>query len=132
MDDILDYRRQICAVPPEQHPREGGKTYEGGSRTSDKSVESERRTLRRTLEPVRGVDAIILDPLFIRIGQRTQNHEYEHVEAHVSRILQNLNDHTGKVVVRHDLVHRISEEDTRVRMRKLCYRSGEAVDGIVR
>lgn len=75
---------------------------------------AKERGLRQTLKPVRGVDAIILDPLLIRVSQGIQNHEHEHVKAHIGRILQNLNDDPGKVVVRHDLIHRIPEEDTRV------------------
>ena len=104
---------------------------EGGGTICDQSVVPKQRMAKQTLKPIRGVDAIILDPLLIWIGQRIQNHEHEHVEAHVCRVLQNLNDNPGEVIVRHDLVYRVSEEDTRVRMRELRHRSGKTVDGIV-
>jgi hypothetical protein len=97
--------------------REGCRSGEGG---------------RQTLKPVSGVNSIIFDPLLIRIGQRIQNHEDEDIETHIGRVLQNLNDHPGEVVVCHDLIDGISEEDARVRMGKLGHRSGEAVDSVVR
>ena len=86
---------------------------------------------RQTLKPVRGVYSVVFDPLLIWICQGVQNNEHEDVETHICRVLQNLDDDSGEVVVCHDLIDRVSKEDARVRMGELCHRSSETVDRVV-
>jgi len=86
----------------------------------------------QTLQPVGYVDSIIFEALLVGIGQSVQDDEGEDVETHVRDILERLDDNVGKVVICHDLVHGVGEEDARITVSQLSDCSREGFDRLVR
>ena len=68
----------------------------------------------------------------MRIRQRIQDNVYEDIEPHVRRIPQCLYYHARQIVIGHNLVDRVGEEDARIAVCNLRNRSAQRVDGVMR
>ena len=66
------------------------------------------------------------------IRQGIQDDVHKDIETHVRRIPQCLYYHACQIVIGHNLVDRIGEEDARIAMRNLRDRSAQRVDGVMR
>lgn len=68
----------------------------------------------------------------MRVRESIQDDVHENIETHVRRIPQCLHYHARQIVIGHNLVHRVGEEDTRITVRNLRDSSAQRVDGVMR
>ena len=87
---------------------------------------------KQTLQPIGRVHTIVLDSFFVRIRQSIQDDVYEDIEPHVRCIPQCLYYHARQIVIGHNLVDCVGEEDARIAVCNLRDRSAQRVDGVMR
>ncbi len=68
----------------------------------------------------------------MRIRQSIQDDVHKDIETHVRRIPQCLYYHTRQIVIGHNLVDRVGEEDARITVCNLRDRSAQRIDGVMR
>jgi hypothetical protein len=83
-----------------------------------------------TLQPVGYMDTVILHSLLVWIREGIDDEEDENVEPEDGNEFEALNDNICHIIVRHDLVHGMGEEDARVVVRKFRYTACQSVNAL--